>query len=280
MFGYVKADMSRLSKESGAEYKAVYCSLCKALKTKYGITARYILNYDVTFLALVRLSQQQGEPESYEQYCPYKMKKCLMIRDEEEIFYECASALIMLAYHKICDNIKDEGFFKSFAYRFLRFHYGFKYRKAKKHLPQVAEMIEKNMRLQSEYEKERNASLDKLAHPSADGLGNLFCINCAEESKESLYRFGYCMGRWIYITDAADDYADDEKRGRFNPFGADFTKERAEALMNVSVAEAIEAYENVTKYRYIKILDNILYDGTEKIQKSVLKAEGEESESV
>ncbi len=179
----------------------------------------------------------------------------------------------MLAYHKICDNIKDEKLFKRALYVLLKFHYGFKYRKAKKLLPETALMIEKNMALQNEYESRENSTFDMLAHPSADGLGNLFAFGAPETEKDDFYRFGYCVGRWIYIVDAADDYYEDKKNGRFNPFRSDFSTDRVTALLNHSVAEALEAYEKIKDMKYKNVLDNILYDGTEKIQNSVLGKE-------
>mgnify|MGYP005925186985 CR=1 FL=1 len=50
MFGYVLPRRDRLSEEAQARYHAAYCGLCRALKLEYGFAARFLVNYDMTFL--------------------------------------------------------------------------------------------------------------------------------------------------------------------------------------------------------------------------------------
>ena len=53
MFGYVRAIPDVLPEEEARRYEAVYCGLCMTLGVRYGWTARFILNYDFVFLALL-----------------------------------------------------------------------------------------------------------------------------------------------------------------------------------------------------------------------------------
>ena len=120
VFGYLKADVSKLNEENLNLYRTAYCSLCFALKKHYGIFSRFLLNYDVTFLALLELNLEEDNNDCVKKYCPYKAKKCNCIENQEEVFFFCASILIVLAYEKIIDNIRDEKFFKKFIYFLLK----------------------------------------------------------------------------------------------------------------------------------------------------------------
>lgn len=269
MFGYVKADLSKLNNEQISDYKSVYCSLCNALKTNYGASARFLLNYDITFLALVHLSYFNSEVSAKEKYCPYKCKKCTVLSGGDEVFFYCASVLIILAYEKIKDDIRDEKFFKKTVAFFLSILYKRKYLKAKRAFPDIALQIGENMKLQPLYEAE-NASVDKLAHPSADSLGKIFKYNTDDDA---LYRFGYLLGRWVYFIDAADDVEEDKKKNSFNPFIEGYDSERINELLNLTLGEAVECYKSIRISSYAQIIESIIYDGTFAAQKRITEGE-------
>ena len=274
MFGYVKAELSKLSEENVENYKNVYCSLCFSLKKNYGISSRFLLNYDVTFLALLLLNDRE-QKECEEKFCPYKFKKCRLIKNEEVFFY-CASVLIILAFEKILDNIRDEKFFKKILYMFLKLIFKRKYLKAKKNYPVLSDKIRQNMISQSNLEKD-SVSIDKAAHPSADSLGIIFE---SFEGKKELYRFGYMLGRWIYFIDAADDLQDDIKTGSFNPFKSGFEPEKIEGILNLTIGEACESYEQLQKGSFSPVIENIIYEGSLSAQRKVFDSFGiEEGEA-
>ena len=272
MFGYVKADLSKLNGEERNEYKCVYCSLCNSLKSNYGISARFLLNYDITFLALVHLSFFNCEVSAKEKYCPYKCKKCTVLKDADEVLFYCASVLIILAYEKLQDDIRDEKFIKKVLAYFMSFIYRRKYKRAKRAFPEIALQIGQNMRLQPLYEAE-NASVDKLAHPSADSLGKIFKYNTDDDT---LYRFGYLLGRWIYFMDAADDIEEDKKKKSFNPFLKGYDAERINELLNLTLGEAVDCYKNINLNSYNQIIENVIYDGTFAAQKRVTEGDNKQ----
>ena len=270
MFGYIKADLSKLNTEQIDDYKAVYCTLCNSLKKNYGFGARYLLNYDITFLALVRLALSENESEKYQKYCPYKCKKCSCLCGEAEVFFYCCSVLIILAYEKILDDIRDEKFFKKLLSLFLKLIFKRKYIKAKNSFTAISEQISANMALQPEYES-ADSSPDKAAQATADSLGRLFAYN---SQNDSLYKLGYFLGRWIYFLDAADDLESDRKKGSFNIFlNGDYN---IEEMLNLNIGEAIENYKQLEFKRYKPIIDNILFNGTFAVQNLVLKGEKNE----
>ena len=61
MFGYVRPSLARLEEEDRRRFAAVYCGLCRTLDRLYGLAARFILNYDFTFLAVLLSQPEAGE---------------------------------------------------------------------------------------------------------------------------------------------------------------------------------------------------------------------------
>ena len=116
---------------------------------------------------------------------------------------------------------------------------------------------------QAEAEKSE-AVIDAAAHPSAKALGCLLTLGSGYGDEETLYRFGYSIGRWVYLVDAADDYEDDLKSGGFNPFkkyGKEDFIEKAKFSLNLTSGEAVSLFEKLKINHYKSIIKNILYDG-------------------
>ncbi|MBQ6380389.1 MAG: hypothetical protein IJJ41_02150 [Clostridia bacterium] len=269
MFGYVKADLSKLPREQTEQYRSVYCTLCNSLKQHFGLFARYLLNYDITFLALIKLSAEDAAPACSQKYCPYRAKRCTLITNAQDIFFECACILIILCYEKFLDNIRDERFFKKMLYRFMALVFRRKYRKAREAFPDLCDKIRENMIQQERYEAE-NAGVDKAAHPSADALGYIFRYGT---DSEQLYTFGYMLGRWIYFADAAEDLERDKKAGAFNPFARGYSTQRINEILNLSIGEAAAACQALPPGRYAAIIENIIYEGSFAVQQSILKGD-------
>ena len=61
MFGYVLPPLEELPKEEAERVRRAYCGRCQTLGRRYGPAARFILNYDFTFLAILL---SQGGPRS------------------------------------------------------------------------------------------------------------------------------------------------------------------------------------------------------------------------
>ncbi|MBQ3432611.1 MAG: hypothetical protein IJG23_07495 [Clostridia bacterium] len=270
MFGYIKADLTKLSKEDTEHYRTVYCTLCNSLKKNYGVFSRYLLNYDITFLAMLKINTAQREEECVEAVdCPYKMKRCNCLQSYEQVFLYCCAVLIILAYEKILDNIRDEHYFKKIFYLILKGIFYRKYRKAYQLYPDLGDKIRQNMILQAETE-EAASSTDRAAHPTADSLGLIFAEN---DTNSALYRFGYMLGRWIYFMDAADDLKDDIKSGNYNPFISGYSAQDMEHILNFSIGEAAQAFCAIPQGAYTPVLENIIYEGTNTAQERVLKGE-------
>lgn len=93
-----------------------------------------------------------------------------------------------------------------------------------------------------------------------------------------LNRIGYCVGRYIYILDAASDLESDLKSGSYNVLRNDYDKKRVENQLYFCINEACKAFELLDIKRNKNILGNILYLGLEETFKSELSGNGEKNE--
>ncbi len=282
MLGYIRASKPEMTFRNYELYKGVYCTLCKSLGKRYGFIPRFILSYDFTFFAMVRMALRSQCPGFKNSHCSFNpAKKCLDCnRDNEDIAYT-ADVSILMMYHKLRDNIQDSKFFKRFLCRLAMPYAKHLYKKACKRTGDIGKVLEEQMARQQEIEK-RNGNLDESADPSAVMLAELLIYNFDCEDRESLRKFGYMVGRWVYITDAVNDCEDDIKDGSFNPlkkrFNEDGFSQYCEEMMNLTIGEAINCYKRLKIFRFDDILTNILYDGVYEVTKKVLKKEVAENE--
>ena len=271
MLGYVRAYKPEMKFKDYELYKGVYCTLCKSLGKRYGLIPRFILSYDFTFFAMVRMAVRPQCPGFTNSRCSFNpAKKCLDCnRDNEDIAYT-ADVSILMMYHKLCDNINDSKFFKRFLCRLMMPYARHLYKKACKRVGDIHTVIEEQMARQQEIEK-RDASLDEAADPSAVMLAELLCYNIDCNDNEALRKFGYMVGRWVYITDAVFDCADDIKDGNFNPLKHRYITENydeyCEMMWNLTVGEAVNNYKRLKIFRFDDILSNVLYDGMYAVTK-------------
>lgn len=218
LFGYVKISKPRLTCGDFERYQGVYCSLCKTLGRRYGPFARFALNYDTTFYAMLALSVHADELEFSPGRCSFNpTKKCLNCRHAALDF--AADAGILMAYYKWRDKLEDSSFGMRLLWSLLGLFFLWAGRKAKRRAPEAERIIRTAVTAQRMVETGNGAppGIDASAHPSAHALGALCAV-----LNEEWYRLGYLLGRWVYLMDAADDLAEDEKHGQFNPFfGAD-----------------------------------------------------------
>ncbi len=274
MFGYVKAYKPELRIKEWEMYKAVYCSLCRELGKKYGILARFTLSYDFTFLALLQMSLSDGFPETERKCCALNpIKKCNYCKNkQDDLSFSAAAAMIML-YYKLLDNIDDEKGISKLKYLLLKPTFSRAYKKAVKDNKDIDDIFKEYAAHQKAVELQENCGIDAAAEPTAVMLSSVFSMCAADEfNKKALSRMGYCMGRYIYIIDAAKDLPDDIKKNNFNPYkNNENFRADAERQIDICIAEAIKACELIEIKQLKNILGNILYLGLEDTAKKELK---------
>lgn len=288
MFGYVKVYQPELKMGEFEHYRGVYCALCRRLGKRYGLFAQWSLSYDFTFLALLRLALADGCAGFQKKRCPYNpFKKRTCCCDTQQLD-AAADAAVLLTYHKLRDTIADGGFFKRLGARLLLPFAANDRRRCRKRHPDWDEAVAACMQKQADLEREKVASTDAAAEPTAELLSFLFSLDAKDEKQcRVLQRLGYCMGRWVYLIDAADDLDKDRQSGNYNPFllsapDADLTvlRERAGASLNGSLAECQAAYELLNVRRFDGILRNVLNFGMPAVWEQVKKGEKKREQSV
>ncbi len=291
MFGYVRACKPQLKIAEFELYRGVYCSLCRALGHRYGFSARMTLSYDFTFLALFIMALSDKEVAFRAGHCSFHptKKRMLCEGDGAEAIDYAADVAMLLTYHKLTDTIEDERFFKRFAARFARCFLKKDYKKAAKRCPLQAQAAERYMEAQRALEAERCDSVDRAAEPTARFLQELTLqsVQPDEDHREAVARFGYALGRFIYLADAADDLTEDQKRGSYNPYITAFADELTEdilrerrdyaaASLHGTAAVCAECYETMDIKRFDGILHNVLYYGLPSVIERIRQGKQED----
>ncbi len=229
MFGYVTPLKDELRIHEYNTFKSYYCGLCFHLKNEFGNLPRMVLNYDMTFLALV-LDSLNTEP------IYTKMKHCLtspikkkpIILDNKALSY-AAHININLVYYKLLDDAIDNKSLRSKLCAQLINPYKKKFSSSVYHINSV---IQDNLQQLYALEKGGNfSSIDEICDPFSLIVAHIFksyphpVTDDNELVRENLFHFGYALGKWIYMIDALDDLEKDMEKGKFNPLNLLYNKD-------------------------------------------------------
>ena len=278
MFGYIRAFKPYLRICEYETYKAIYCGLCKEMAKRTGQLSRLTLSYDMTFLAVMNMAVNSVPVKARRERCPvHPVKKQLCVYDNKALSFPVDAAAILVHY-KLCDSMTDGSFAERGASIAAMRALNIGYYGAKKRYPQLDKAIAEQMKRQLDYEKEKTALLDKACDPTAKMMQAVFSLLSQDKEKaELLGRFGYHLGRFIYITDALDDVRKDCKKGSYNPLllmegistrsgllSADEYKKIAkycESSVRLTLGELADCYQQLGIVMYRATLDNIIYVG-------------------
>ena len=287
MFGYVRPYKSELLVRQYQQYKAVYCQLCRTLGKEYGWLSKLTLSYDCTLYALLGLAVHGARVKERRGRCRANpLKKCTFLPAEGDEYAKAASLQLLLTRFKLEDDRADEGFFKSLASRLLLLYARPKAKKAAARYPFLEALARSAVTDQAAAEA-AHAGVDACAEPTARLLSGLFreLAGCDEAQALALSEFGYYLGRWVYLMDAADDLAEDLSRGKFNPFVTylglegqpSLTPERKKEaetamneILNATVARMIPPLNLVRTDVFGPILENVVRQGLPEVQRELL----------
>ena len=289
MFGYIKTDKPEMKIKEYEAYRGLYCSLCKAMGKHFGVFSRLTLSYDITFLVLTRLCFGGTLPIYEGGRCSFNpTKKCNYCSNADEELRYASAISMMMFYHKLRDNISDGGFFSRLLMCLLLPWATLKYKKAKKMYADIAMIIEECMKNHADTENKNSALSDEAAHWSAEALGRITAYNI-DDPEGNIYRFGYGIGKWVYLTDAFDDIEKDLKEKSYNVFVNKYSLENKEynkavkdeitATINMSSVIFIDAYENIGNKTLTPIMENIIYEGMHKSLDRIQKGENNDKKT-
>lgn len=289
MFGFVAADAGALSEEEKERYRAVYCGLCLALRDRYGQLSRACLTYDLTFFVLLCNSLHEPVETKGASHCVMHPAPAAPRPWARSTWTDYAADLsVALAYHKVLDDIADDGDLKARAAERLL---AGAYERARTRIPEQCAEIERAMaaiRAIEEAGRNNAAALlssgratctsptgsdaaetgassafdpDAAAHEFGHMLGRLFAHNQGFWAK-TMEELGRGLGRFIYLMDAAVDFDDDAASGSYNPFvelGSD--AEAMRATLALAAADAAVPYERLPLVQDAHLMESILYSG-------------------
>ncbi|MGI5824182.1 MAG: DUF5685 family protein [Bacillota bacterium] len=255
MFGYVMANQNGLSAESKERYQSAYCGLCHALGRLHGSFSRLTLNYDLTFLAIFLAALYEENVMAAEFRCglhPFKKRRYL---HSPAVDY-AADMNIALSYYNLLDNWQDD---KSYVSRAEAALLQKQCLRVEEKYPRQCGAIKESLRALAAMER------DNILNPDlpASCFGNLMAeIFVREEDAFSLNlrRFGFALGKYIYLLDAMLDLKKDIKQEKYNPLIAYPTDTFRESLC-ILMYDCTEAFNKFEKLRQDELLLNILYSG-------------------
>ena len=282
MFGYIRPQKPEMLIKDFDAYKAAYCSLCRQLGKSYGFAASLILSYDSTFFAILSMSVK-GECNSYKKgRCKVNPTKKCDYCSTRSISLENAAALSAAAfYYKLEDEIADGSLLRRILLKPVRLFAGRWRKKLIKYGYRSYDLIFENMlKEQLALESEGCKSIDRAAEPTAKALSQLAgMLSDDEAQRRVLESFGYYLGKWVYLMDAADDINDDIKSGCFNPFVLYFSLDenydrnilkQINGIINEAASMLLNAYNLIELKGNQRILENIVTLGISSMQKYVL----------
>lgn len=213
MFGYVKTDFPHLYIKDTVLYKAMYCGLCKAIGKSCGQKGRILLNYDLTFLS-VFLHNVLGEDIKIEQQkCVIHQIRKRPIALIDSLTERIACLNVILAYHKLKDDIIDSG-----KGRLSKSYFNSTYKRAKSKEPKIDKIVEQRYIELLDYEKKQGDSIDISADPFGNMIADVVKEFAGDKFDENLQIISYNLGKWIYLIDALDDFDKDIKKNNYNVF--------------------------------------------------------------
>ena len=277
MFGYVRPPQD-LPEEELRRFGRAYCGLCHTLGERYGTAARFILNYDFTFLAIL-LSEGEEGPVHHGRCAAHPVHG----RDRLEsgpALELAADESVILAYWQARDGVEDHDWFHGLKYRGACAVLEPAYRKASGLRPDFDASTRRQLNLLAELEREGCPSMDRAADTFAVLLQGAARFVDEPVRRRVLEQIFYHLGRWVYLVDAADDLKKDAAGGVYNPVALRYglregvwTEEARKsfaATLDHSIHMMATAFELWDFGVWTPVLKTTLYTGLFRVGKAVL----------
>lgn len=276
MFGYVVANMEKLTEEQQEIYRSYYCGLCRSLKKQCGNFGRLTLNYDMTFMVLFLADLLDPETEYHNGRCLVHPTKERRMAENAVIDYGAAMN-VLLAYYNLLDDWKDEQkkTARTAANRLKKYIPAIE-----KQYPRQAKAVLDGMAELAREENKAPGDLDTAANIFGRLLGELFVFQ-KDFWSEDCRKFGEALGRFVYWMDAYEDLPKDRKKGNYNPMilicdRGDY-KEKVTEMLKDTLGECALILERLPLVEHLDILRNVLYSG---VWSTFMKEKKDESGSL
>ena len=255
MFGFVTANSAELSAEQKDRYGAVYCGICRRIRSQHSGLARMTLSYDMAFLALLLMSLYEPEETAGDRACNLHPVKPRTWVDNEYVRY-AADMNVALAYYQCMDDWQDE---KKLSAHVMAGHLEQRMGPLKDQYPRQCAAIEDGIAQLAALEKAKCDNPDEPANCFGQLMGELLVYR-EDLWAPYLRRLGHALGRFIYLADAVVDYDKDRRKGRYNPLD-EASRGRWEEYLVLAMGRCTEEFEKLPLVQDKPLLDNILYSG-------------------
>ena len=278
MYGYVRPPAGILSQEEMERFRRMYCGLCHTLGQRYGTAARFILNYDFTYLAILLSGGQEGTSTAARcMVSPLKKRDYLCATDALTL---AADESVILAYWQLRDGVADHDWLHGLKYRSASKILEPAYQKAAALRPGFDSTVRDQLEKLAALERARCLSMDAAADTFATLLSSAAAEVDAPIRRRVLEQILYHLGRWVYLVDAADDLRKDAAEGAYNPVALRFAitdgawtpESRREfvATLDHSIHMIATAFELWDFGVWNAILERTFYTGLFQVGKAVL----------
>lgn len=276
MFGYVRPLKPELLVREFSRYKSIYCGICKQISQDYGQLPRLTLGYDLTLLAVLLLSLSEAQPPDDPDTCILNPLVKKPTARGGPVLELCAGLTVMLAWHKAADDVRDE---KSLSARAIRSVLSRSRRKAARRFPEYDRIIGEELHNLSCFEEKEPDPAAAAAFGSL--LERVFRLAAPIVTDEAAIQagialFGQHLGRWIYLLDAIDDWADDCDNKRWNPFSGMTREEARIAAETAMIGLEQEMDRTAALFPYKRdsgLMANIVLQGLPATREQVFRGE-------
>ena len=270
MFGYVRPFRPELKCKDFDLYRATYCGLCRCLRRRYGLIAPLLLNYDFTFLALLLWEPEEGFVPCRGRCYGNPLAKKPMCPDSPALEL-AADESVVLAWWKLRDSVRDDGFWGGLPARALSWALRPAYRKAARRVPEFDRTVRACLEELAALEREGCPSLDR----TADTFARLLQSAAPGEGERGrvLAQLLYHLGRWIYLADARDDLEEDKLAGRYNPVALRYGPAGDDEALRLTMDHSLEFIGAALQLGNFgcrtPLLENIVYLGLPLVERAV-----------
>lgn len=262
MFGLMRPE-GGCSFKNSPEYtfhRMHYCGVCKTMGKTYGHKTRFLLNFDIVFLAEL-LSEWSSEDLTQWGSAYQAINQCfVMPKDlQPRSLQYAADAGLLLSELKIADQLEDNS---SYRWRFAKWFFAGSFNKTRKNFEgkglnqnkiyELAAQQKQREESQPAQYNDLNSFINYYAEPTALITAEIFrngalYINRADLA-ENAAELGYQFGYLAYMLDAFEDVENDAFNGQFNPLLQFFKQEKtlAEEEREVVRQELFSIQKNVS----------------------------------
>ncbi len=268
VFGYVVANVEKLTALEKERYQSVYCGLCRGIAVRHSQACRLTLSYDMAFLALLLSSLDRTELSDEHPFrCPLHPLQRRQAFSNRHTAY-AADLNVMLAYYQRMDDWEDSRSVTALAQAKVFARHIPALSKA---YPRQAKAVADGLGELSECEKAGETNPDRPAAAFGRLLGEVF-VPEGHPQEEGLRALGDKLGRFIYIMDAAVDLKKDIQHERYNPLVA-IESSRHDEILGVLMADCVAAFSALPILRDKPLMENILYSGVWSRRSAAKKGE-------